>query len=46
MRQANGEPGIFIFTAATDVTAMKQARQALERREKQHCDLVCYSQDL
>ncbi|MBF9140772.1 PAS domain S-box protein [Hymenobacter properus] len=35
-----------ILTISTDVTAVKQARQALERREKQYHDLVYYSQAL
>ncbi|MFD2720396.1 PAS domain S-box protein [Hymenobacter monticola] len=35
-----------ILTISTDVTAVKQARLALERREKQYHDLVYYSQAL
>ncbi|MDO7851321.1 PAS domain S-box protein [Hymenobacter convexus] len=37
---------IDILTISTDVTAVKQARSALERREKQYHDLVYYSQAL
>ena len=35
-----------ILTISTNVTAIKQARMALERREKQYHDLVYYSQAL
>ncbi|MDO7845563.1 PAS domain S-box protein [Hymenobacter sp. M29] len=35
-----------ILTISTEVTAVKQARSALERREKQYHDLVYYSQAL
>jgi PAS domain S-box-containing protein len=44
MRLANGQSGI--LTISTDVTGVKQARQELERREKQYHDLVYYSQAL
>lgn len=44
MRQPDGQPGV--LTVSNDVTAMKQARQALEQREKQYHDLVYYSQAL
>ncbi|TPG66613.1 PAS domain-containing protein [Hymenobacter nivis] len=44
MQQPDGAPGV--LTVSSDVTAMKQARQALERREKQYHDLVYYSQAL
>ncbi|MGY3090498.1 PAS domain S-box-containing protein [Hymenobacter sp. UYAg731] len=42
--QANGQVGI--LTVSTDITAVKQARSELERREKQYHDLVYYSQAL
>ena len=42
--RAGGAMGI--LTISTDITAVKQARQALERREKQYSDLVRYSQAL
>ena len=42
--RAGGKIGI--LTVSTDITAVKQARQALERREKQYSDLVRYSQAL
>ncbi|WP_426060268.1 PAS domain S-box protein [Hymenobacter sp. B1770] len=42
--RADGKLGV--LTVATDVTAVKQARQELERREKQYHDLVYYSQAL
>ena len=42
--QADGQWSI--LTISTDTTAVKQARQALERREKQYHDLVYYSQVL
>ena len=35
-----------ILTVSTDITAVKQARHELERREKQYRDLVHYSQAL
>ncbi|MFD1469807.1 PAS domain-containing protein [Hymenobacter caeli] len=44
MRLANGQLGV--LAVSTDVTAVKQARQALEQREKQYHDLVHYSQAL
>ena len=42
--RADGQVGI--LTISTDITAVKQARQELERREKQYHDLVYYSQAL
>jgi PAS domain S-box-containing protein len=42
--RADGQMGI--LTISTDVTAVKKARQELERREKQYHDLVYYSQAL
>ncbi|WP_201987008.1 PAS domain-containing protein [Hymenobacter rubidus] len=42
--RADGQLGI--LTISTDITAVKQARQELERREKQYHDLVYYSQAL
>jgi PAS domain S-box-containing protein len=42
--RADGQTGI--LTISTDITAMKKARQELERREKQYHDLVYYSQAL
>ena len=44
LRRANGQLGV--LTISTDVTAVKRARQELERREKQYYDLVHYSQAL
>jgi PAS domain S-box-containing protein len=44
MHRADGQMGI--LTISTEVTDVKQARQALERREKQYHDLVYYSQAL
>jgi len=44
MLQADGR--LSILTISTNVTAIKQARMALERREKQYHDLVYYSQAL
>ncbi|WP_216689349.1 PAS domain S-box protein [Hymenobacter siberiensis] len=44
MLRADGQ--VNILTIGTDITAMKQARQELERREKQYHDLVYYSQAL
>ena len=44
LRQPDGQPGI--LTVSTDVTEVKRARQALERREKQYHDLVYYSKAL
>ncbi|GAA4045081.1 hypothetical protein GCM10022409_33890 [Hymenobacter glaciei] len=44
LRRANGKVGV--LTISTDVTEVKRARQALERREKQYHDLVYYSQAL
>jgi PAS domain S-box-containing protein len=44
MQRADGKLGI--LTVSTDVTAVKQARHELERREKQYRDLVYYSQAL
>ncbi|SFP68701.1 PAS domain S-box protein [Hymenobacter arizonensis] len=44
LRRADGQLGV--LTVATDITAVKQARQELERREKQYHDLVYYSQAL
>jgi PAS domain S-box-containing protein len=44
MLQADGR--FSILTISTNVTAIKQARMALERREKQYHDLVYYSQAL
>jgi PAS domain S-box-containing protein len=44
MLQADGR--LSILTISTNVTAIKQARTALERREKQYHDLVYYSQAL
>ena len=44
MLRADGQ--VAILTVSTDVTAVKQARQELERREKQYHDLVYYSQAL
>ncbi|MBF9223051.1 PAS domain S-box protein [Hymenobacter ruricola] len=42
--RADGQLGV--LTVNTDVTAVKLARQELERREKQYHDLVYYSQAL
>ncbi|HEX8327850.1 MAG TPA: PAS domain-containing protein [Hymenobacter sp.] len=44
MLRADGQVGV--LTISTDVTAVKQARHELERREKQYHDLVYYSQAL
>lgn len=44
LSRANGQPGV--LTICTDISAIKQARQATERREKQYHDLVYYSQAL
>ncbi|WP_210515830.1 PAS domain S-box protein [Hymenobacter terricola] len=44
MVRADGQ--VEILTISTDITAVKQARQELERREKQYRDLVHYSQAL
>ena len=44
LRRADGKLGI--LTISTDITAVKQARYELERREKQYHDLVYYSQAL
>ena len=44
LRRANGQLGV--LTISTDITEVKRARQALERREKQYHDLVHYSQAL
>jgi len=44
MPRADGQ--VDVLTVSTDVTAVKQARQELERREKQYRDLVRYSQAL
>ena len=44
LRRATGALGI--LTISTDITAVKRARQELERREKQYHDLVYYSQAL
>ena len=44
MRRADGQLGV--LTISTDITAVKQARHELERREKQYRDLVTYSQAL
>jgi PAS domain S-box-containing protein len=44
LRRADGQLGI--LTISTDITAVKQARYELERREKQYHDLVYYSQAL
>ena len=44
LRRASGEVGV--LTISTEVTEVKQARQELERREKQYHDLVYYSQTL
>jgi PAS domain S-box-containing protein len=44
LRRLDGQ--LDILTISTDVTAVKQARLALERREKQYHDLVYYSQAL
>jgi PAS domain S-box-containing protein len=44
LRRASGNVGV--LTISTDITEVKRARQALERREKQYHDLVYYSQAL
>ncbi|GAB3844340.1 hypothetical protein GCM10028822_01520 [Hymenobacter terrigena] len=44
MLRADGQAAI--LTVSTDITAVKQARHELERREKQYHDLVYYSQAL
>ena len=44
MLRADGQ--VDILTVSTDVTAVRQARYELERREKQYHDLVYYSQAL
>jgi PAS domain S-box-containing protein len=44
MLRADGQMGI--LTISTDITSIKNARQELERREKQYHDLVYYSQAL
>jgi PAS domain S-box-containing protein len=42
--RADGQ--VDILTVSTDITAVKEARHELERREKQYHDLVYYSQAL
>ncbi|UOQ96430.1 PAS domain-containing protein [Hymenobacter sp. 5317J-9] len=44
MQRPDGQLGV--LSVGTDVTAVKRARQELERREKQYHDLVFYSQAL
>ena len=44
LRRANGQVGV--LTISTDITEVKRARLAMERREKQYHDLVYYSQAL
>ncbi|MBJ6110880.1 PAS domain S-box protein [Hymenobacter sp. BT523] len=44
MQRPDGQLGV--LTIGTDVTAVNQARQELERRQKQYHDLVYYSQAL
>ncbi|MBH8567288.1 PAS domain S-box protein [Microvirga sp. STS02] len=44
MLRADGQ--VDVLTISTDITAVKQARNELERREKQYHDLVHYSQAL
>ncbi|MBD2722384.1 PAS domain-containing hybrid sensor histidine kinase/response regulator [Hymenobacter armeniacus] len=44
LQRPGGQLGV--LSIGTDVTAVKQARQELERREKQYHDLVYYSQAL
>ncbi|OGX84361.1 hypothetical protein BEN47_03085 [Hymenobacter lapidarius] len=44
MQRPDGQ--VAILTVSTDITDIKHARQALERREKQYHDLVYYSQAL
>jgi PAS domain S-box-containing protein len=44
LHRANGQ--VAVLTIGTDVTPLKQARQAVEHRERRYHDLVYYSQAL
>jgi PAS domain S-box-containing protein len=44
LRRANGQ--VAVLTISTDITALKQARQAVEHRDRKYHDLVYYSQAL
>jgi PAS domain S-box-containing protein len=44
LKRANGQ--VAVLTISTDITALKQARQAVEHRDRQYHDLIYYSQAL